>query len=230
MQPPKPHIELDLGRSMKSRRARTALDFPRTAISDVLEAVIEFFGGIVNWIWIVLVLVIVANVVGSYVFAVNYIWVEEVQWHMYAVGFMLGIGYALKHDAPRPCRRAGDEPARQDPRLDRASRHSAARRAGGLRDPALRHPLRRSLVAAGRDVVGTRWSEQPLGDQGGNRRRLRLSGARGVARLLRVCAFLFGFPRRAQPPEFLDQPTEHAPGPAPAQRERNPCWRPTKSW
>jgi TRAP-type mannitol/chloroaromatic compound transport system permease small subunit len=29
---------------------------------------------------------------------VNYIWIEEVQWHMYAVGFMLGIGYAVKHD------------------------------------------------------------------------------------------------------------------------------------
>jgi TRAP-type mannitol/chloroaromatic compound transport system permease small subunit len=31
--------------------------------------VIEFLGGIVNWIWIVLVVVIVLNVVGRYAFA-----------------------------------------------------------------------------------------------------------------------------------------------------------------
>ena len=99
MQQPKPEIKLDLETvDAKSSRAG-ALDFPRTALSDALESVIEFFGGIINWIWIVLVLVIVGTVVGRYVFAVNYIWVEEVQWHMYAVGFMLGIGYALKHDA-----------------------------------------------------------------------------------------------------------------------------------
>jgi TRAP-type mannitol/chloroaromatic compound transport system permease small subunit len=95
----KPEIELDLEKvDEKSSRAHR-LDFPRTAISDVLEAIIEFVGGIVNWIWIVLVIIIVGNVVGRYVFAVNFIWIEELQWHLYAVGFMLGIGYALKHDS-----------------------------------------------------------------------------------------------------------------------------------
>lgn len=99
MQNPNPEIKLDLDAvDAKSSRAG-ALDFPRTAISDVLEAVLEFIGGIINWIWIFLVIIIVGNVVGRYVFAVNFIWIEEVQWHLYAVGFMLGIGYALKHDA-----------------------------------------------------------------------------------------------------------------------------------
>lgn len=40
-----------------------------------------------------------SNVVMRYALGVNYIWIEEVQWHMYAVGFMFGIGYALMHDS-----------------------------------------------------------------------------------------------------------------------------------
>ncbi len=92
-------IDLDLEKVEKAAARGHALDFPRTRLSDVIEAVIDAFGFFVNWIWILLVLIIVANVVGRYVFAVNYVWVEEVQWHMYAVGFMLGIGYALRHDA-----------------------------------------------------------------------------------------------------------------------------------
>lgn len=93
-----PRIELDLD-EIDARSSRAgALEFPRTAVSDALDAVIDAFGGVLNWIWIVLVVVIVANVLGRYVFSVNFIWVEEFQWHMYAVGYMLGIGYALRHD------------------------------------------------------------------------------------------------------------------------------------
>ena len=92
-------IDLDLERVEQASSRGHALDFPRTWLSDIIEAVIDFVGGVINWVWIVLVLIIVANVVGRYIFAVNYVWVEEVQWHIYAVGFMLGIGYALRHDA-----------------------------------------------------------------------------------------------------------------------------------
>ncbi|TVP73480.1 MAG: TRAP transporter small permease subunit [Rhodobacteraceae bacterium] len=75
------------------------LDFPRTRASDMIEAVLELVSYILNSIWILLVLLIVANVAMRYALGVNYVWIEEVQWHMYAVGFMFGIGYALMHDS-----------------------------------------------------------------------------------------------------------------------------------
>ncbi|MBK5927841.1 TRAP transporter small permease subunit [Rhodobaculum claviforme] len=95
----KSDIDIDPAQVEQASARGHALDFPRTRLSDAIEAVIDVVGGVINWIWIVLVLVIVANVVGRYALGVNYIWVEEMQWHMYAVGFMLGIGYALRHDA-----------------------------------------------------------------------------------------------------------------------------------
>lgn len=96
---PKPEITLNLDVVEEKSSRAGALEFPRTAISDAIQAFVEAIGRVINWIWIVLVLVIVINVVGRYAFSVNYIWVEELQWHLYAVGFMFGIGYAVNHDA-----------------------------------------------------------------------------------------------------------------------------------
>lgn len=94
----KTEIKIDLERVEKASGHGSALDFPKTRLSNLIEAVINAFGTMVNWLWIVLVLIIVINVTMRYALGVNYIWVEEMQWHIYALGFMLGIGYAITHD------------------------------------------------------------------------------------------------------------------------------------
>lgn len=94
-----PQIELDLDKVEDAGARSHGLDFPRTWLSDMIEKVLELFSYVLNSIWIILVLIIVANVAMRYVLNVNYVWIEEVQWHMYAVGFMFGIGYALMHDS-----------------------------------------------------------------------------------------------------------------------------------
>ena len=94
-----PHIDIDLDRVEDAGARSHGLDFPRTWLSDMIETMLGSISFVLNTIWIVLVLIIVANVTMRYALGVNYIWIEEVQWHMYAVGFMFGIGYALMHDA-----------------------------------------------------------------------------------------------------------------------------------
>jgi TRAP-type mannitol/chloroaromatic compound transport system permease small subunit len=94
-----PTIEMDLEKVEDAGARSGALVFPRTRPSDVIEAVLGSLSYVLNAIWIVLVLIIVVNVTMRYALRVNYIWIEEVQWHMYAVGFMFGIGYALMHDS-----------------------------------------------------------------------------------------------------------------------------------
>ncbi|MGY6704265.1 TRAP transporter small permease subunit [Roseinatronobacter sp.] len=92
-------ISLDLDKVEDAGARSHGLDFPRTWLSDIIEKVLELFSYLLNTIWIVLVLIIVANVTMRYALGLNYVWIEEVQWHMYAVGFMFGIGYALMHDS-----------------------------------------------------------------------------------------------------------------------------------
>lgn len=94
----KPQIVIDL-QKIEAAASPAPFAYPRTWLSDRCEAVIDAVGGLVNWVWLVLVAIIVTNVVMRYLLAVNYIWVEEVQWHLYAIGFMIGIAYALRHDA-----------------------------------------------------------------------------------------------------------------------------------
>ncbi|MGC2854957.1 TRAP transporter small permease subunit [Novispirillum sp. DQ9] len=71
---------------------------PRTRISDALDAVVNGIGRAASWIWAVLVLVIIYNVVQRYVFGIGSIRLEELQWHVYAVGFIIGLSYAISAD------------------------------------------------------------------------------------------------------------------------------------
>ncbi|TQM92103.1 TRAP transporter small permease subunit [Roseinatronobacter monicus] len=92
-------FEVDLEKVEEAGARSHGLSFPRTWASDIIETVLGSLSYILNTIWFVLVLIIVVNVTMRYALGINYVWVEEVQWHIYAVGFMFGIGYALMHDS-----------------------------------------------------------------------------------------------------------------------------------
>ena len=48
-----------------------------------------------------MLLVIVVNVTLRYVFGQGLIQLEELQWHLYSVGFLLGLSYAYQGSSPR---------------------------------------------------------------------------------------------------------------------------------
>lgn len=50
------------------------------------------------WLYPVLTVVVVGNVVLRYVFNLGMIELEEVQWHLYASAFLLGYAWTYKHD------------------------------------------------------------------------------------------------------------------------------------
>jgi len=72
---------------------------PHTRVSNVLDAAIRRIGGWVSWVWLALLAVIVANVTLRYAFSLGRVEFEELQWHLYAVGFLCGLSYALESDA-----------------------------------------------------------------------------------------------------------------------------------
>jgi TRAP-type mannitol/chloroaromatic compound transport system permease small subunit len=71
----------------------SGLVLPTTAFSRAADRVITWFGEIASALWLVLVLVIVIQVVARYAFSAGSIAMEELQWHLYAIGFMLGISF-----------------------------------------------------------------------------------------------------------------------------------------
>lgn len=72
---------------------RSGISLPETALSRAIDRLLAFTGEISSALWTVLVAVIVVQVVARYAFGMGSIMMEELQWHLYAVGFMLGLGF-----------------------------------------------------------------------------------------------------------------------------------------
>lgn len=70
----------------------SGLPLPETRLSRVFDGIVRRIGEWSSWIWTILMLLIVIQVVQRYVIGLGSIQMEETQWHLYAVGFMLGLG------------------------------------------------------------------------------------------------------------------------------------------
>ena len=74
------------------------MQLPHTNVSLWVEKQVTLLGDLVSWIWLVLLATIVVNVVMRYLFGQGRIEFEEIQWHLYAIGFLLGLSYAYVSD------------------------------------------------------------------------------------------------------------------------------------
>lgn len=69
-----------------------------TALTRMLDRVVYAVGEVFHWIWIALLAVIIINVILRYVFSRGMIELEELQWYLYAVGWLIGLSYTFISD------------------------------------------------------------------------------------------------------------------------------------
>jgi TRAP-type mannitol/chloroaromatic compound transport system permease small subunit len=91
-------VDIDLEAIEAASSRGHALDFPHTGITAVIDGVVRGIGSVLNWIWVLLIVLIVVNVFLRYVAGTNFIAMEEMQWHLYAIGILFGLGYAVSYD------------------------------------------------------------------------------------------------------------------------------------
>jgi TRAP-type mannitol/chloroaromatic compound transport system permease small subunit len=72
---------------------------PHTAFSRRVDPWLVAVGRWISWLWLALLVIIVLNVVLRYVFGEGRVEFEELQWHLYSAGFLLGMAYAYEGDA-----------------------------------------------------------------------------------------------------------------------------------
>lgn len=65
---------------------------------DTIEAINEMVGRSVSWVTFGLVLVVFTDVIMRYLFKTSFVFVQELEWHLFSVIFLIGAGYALLHD------------------------------------------------------------------------------------------------------------------------------------
>ncbi len=63
-----------------------------------IDAFIEWLGSVTCWLNAILVLTIVVQVVLRYALGEGKVWMEELEWHFYAVLFLVGLSYCLAAD------------------------------------------------------------------------------------------------------------------------------------
>lgn len=68
-------------------------------ISQIIDAVNEKIGLGVSWLTTLMVLTVVYDVIMRYGFKKGNIAVQEMEWHLFAIIFLVGAAYALKKDA-----------------------------------------------------------------------------------------------------------------------------------
>jgi TRAP-type mannitol/chloroaromatic compound transport system permease small subunit len=76
-----------------------ASELPQPPLARALDRAVRSVGDAVSWIWVLLLLTIVANVTLRYVFGSGRIEFEELQWHLYSVGFLCGLSYCVESDS-----------------------------------------------------------------------------------------------------------------------------------
>ena len=67
-------------------------------LAERIEVFTEFTGKCVSWLVLVLVLIVGYDVFMRYVFEAGSISIQELEWHLFSIIFLLGASYTLKHD------------------------------------------------------------------------------------------------------------------------------------
>jgi TRAP-type mannitol/chloroaromatic compound transport system permease small subunit len=73
-------------------------ELPLTGPSAVLDGIVAGIGKFLSWFWLLLVGIILYSVIGRYVFAHGSVTLEEVQWHLAGLVWLIGLSYTLVTD------------------------------------------------------------------------------------------------------------------------------------
>ena len=67
-------------------------------IKNTISQINEWVGRSVSWLTTLLVILVCFDVVTRYLFSETEAWIMELEWHLFALIFLLGAGFAYKHD------------------------------------------------------------------------------------------------------------------------------------
>jgi TRAP-type mannitol/chloroaromatic compound transport system permease small subunit len=73
-------------------------ELPDTRVSRALDRGLQWFGYGLSWLWLGVVGVILAAVIGRYVFGTSSVMMEEIEWHLSGAIWLVGLSYALTTD------------------------------------------------------------------------------------------------------------------------------------
>lgn len=67
-------------------------------MADGIDGLNERVGKAVSWLTLALVLLVVVDVIIRRIFSDSQVWITELEWHLFALIFLLGAGYAFREN------------------------------------------------------------------------------------------------------------------------------------
>jgi len=64
----------------------------------MIDSINLFVGKVAGWLALLMVAVVTADVIMRYLFNISFVFVQELEWHMFGILFLLGAGYTLLID------------------------------------------------------------------------------------------------------------------------------------
>ncbi|MDH3440140.1 MAG: TRAP transporter small permease subunit [Gammaproteobacteria bacterium] len=71
---------------------------PHTRLSRLSRQIFSSISAAISWVWMLLIAVIVINVTARYLFGEGRVEFEELQWHLYAIGFLIALSTCFDTD------------------------------------------------------------------------------------------------------------------------------------
>lgn len=71
---------------------------PHTRLSVAVRRGFARLQRAISWLWLLLMIVVVANVISRYLFGEGRVEFEEIQWHLFSIGFLVGLSIAMDSD------------------------------------------------------------------------------------------------------------------------------------
>ncbi len=72
---------------------------PATTIADAIDRFIDWIGRGTAWICLIMVLIVATNVILRYMFRIGPVSLQELEWHLMSPIALIGMSYALRHNA-----------------------------------------------------------------------------------------------------------------------------------
>lgn len=69
------------------------------ALIQLIERVVEWFGGLARFCVLALVLLVATNVILRYLFSIGPVSLQELEWHLISPIALIGLSYSMKHRA-----------------------------------------------------------------------------------------------------------------------------------
>lgn len=89
------HVDAD---AKEAGHAPASDGLPHTTFSLAVDRLIKRVGEASSWLWLLLVMVIIVQVLMRYLLGRGSIMLEELQWHVYGVAFLLGMSFCVQAD------------------------------------------------------------------------------------------------------------------------------------